>query len=295
MGRRNNKRLKFLLFICGFMGLVALPFAASYSSATISNAASVSITDTTKALIALHLASHAVCFPGNTISGEITNNMGVPLISLEATGASISSVNLSAGETATLSFQPSQIGFYTYDGEIHARWWNGSAQIPYSIGVKVVDPADIAVTWDATLAQISVANHCGHDLTVFVGDQSAYLASGDVALFARTGDITDVTFSLGGQLNYGARTAFTYDLGEQRDYTVTIPTVLLPPSVPMPATPTGVPLTGGLPEAPPTEELPDVPQTAEPTETAPPEEQISAGDDYLPEGDTEDTEVVIEP
>lgn len=293
MGRKSNKRLKLSLLICGFMGLTVLPFAASYSSTTISNAASIRVTDTANALIAVQLATHEAYFPGNEVSGYVTNNMGVPLTSLSASKATFNLSSLSSGAANTLSFSaPSQSGFYA--GEIHATWHNGSAQIPYSTYITVVDPADLDVTWDAASAQISVVNNSGHNLMATVGDKSANLSStgsaqfhqsgsksvhlvdNSLALFERTGNTTDVIFSLGGQ----------------RTYTITIPTVLLPPPKPTPA----------IPEAHPGEEpLEDRPLGEQETisnfdyNLPVSERTIIKGDDNVPVSRSEATEVIIEP
>lgn len=238
MGRKSNTRLKFLLLICGLTGLTVLPFAVSYSQATISNAASVRITDTANALIAVQLASQEVCFPGNIIRGSVINNMGVPLTRLKATNASLPPSILSVGAATSFSFSaPATSGLY--DGEIQAEWPNGSAKITYSVDLDVINPDDLHVYWDKTMAEVIVTNGSHHALEVIVGNMSQILQSGDSAPFQRTGESTNVTFSLVGQRNYIG----VFNLGEQRNYSVSIPTQLPPPptaiapEVAVPATP----------------------------------------------------------
>lgn len=193
MGKKNKRRLRLLLLACAFLGLKVLPFAASYTSATIFNSASVRITDNSNALIAVHLPSEVVCFPGNSISGKIVNNMGVPLHSLTATNALLTSSGIGAGGSAKFAFiAPSKSG--PYEGKIEARWANGSANIPYSVDITIVDPH---VVWDETLERVIVKNNSDYSILVQVGNASKELGSDESALFERTGDKTTVFFSIG--------------------------------------------------------------------------------------------------
>lgn len=197
MGKKNSRRLKLLLLVCAFIGLKVLSMAASYTSATIFSPASVRITDSANALIAVHLPDKVVCFTSNPISGKIVNNMGVPLHSLTVTNALLTSSGLGVGGSANFAFNaPSNSGLY--EGEIKAQWANGSAVIPYSIGITIVDLNNLHVSWDETLEMVIASNNSGYTLDVRVGDQSVELPSGQSSQFERTGDETVVVFSIGG-------------------------------------------------------------------------------------------------
>lgn len=261
------------------MGLAVLPFAASYSQATIANPASVKITDTANALIAVQMANREICFPGNLIRGNVINNMGVPLTRLEATKASFPPSILSVGAATSFSFSaPNTSG--TYDGVILAEWHNGSATIPYSVAIDVIDPNDLYVDWDENTAELTVTNASHHPLEVIVGNMSNTLQSGDSTQFQRTGDSTTVIFSLGGQRNL----ASAFSLEEERNYSVSIATQL--PLPPEPA----------VAETPPEEEPPANPSIDVVGEEAILEEPeaVSAGENNLPDSDIESTEAIIE-
>lgn len=280
MEKRTNYRLKLLLLICGFVGLAVLPFAASYSQATISNPASVKITDPANALIAVQLASQEVCFPGDTIQGNVVNNLGVPLTRLKATNATFLSSFLSVGATTSFSFSaPATSGLY--DGEIQAEWGNGSAKVPYSITLDVIDPNDLLVVWDQDKAEIITTNGSSHSLGVIVGNMSRTLQGGESAAFQRTGESTHVTFSLENQRDYISVSS----LGEQRNYSVSIATQLPPPPEPE------------VPETPLEEEPPANPSEDMSSKEAILEEQeaISEDDDKLQDSGIETTEAIIEP
>ena len=142
MGKKNSRRLKLLLLVCAFIGLKVLSMAASYTSATIFNPASMKVTDQGSALIAVRLPSEEVCFPGNVARGQVVNNMGGSLyLSLNSAGrytrVEIRPQELSAGRAADLSLTaPGESTLFT--GEILARWKNGSAEIPFSIDIRVI-------------------------------------------------------------------------------------------------------------------------------------------------------------
>lgn len=173
--------------------------AASYSSATIFGPASVGITDSANALIAIRLPQEEICFSGNPISGQITNNMGLPLHSLTATNALLSSSSLAAGGTANFGFNaPSRSG--TYTGTIEAQWTNGSAVIPYSVAVSIVDPGDLGINWDENAQKVTVVNKSHHTLWAHVGNELRVLESNRSTQFERAGDKTTVVFSTNGRV-----------------------------------------------------------------------------------------------
>lgn len=222
MGKKNSRRLKLLFLVCAFIGLKVLSMAASYTSATIFNPASMKVTDQGSALIAVRLPSEEVCFPGNVARGQVVNNMGGSLyLSLNSAGrytrVEIRPQELSAGRAADLSLTaPGESALFT--GEILARWKNGSAEIPFSIDIRVIDPENLHVDWDG--ANVLVTNNSGYPLQVHVGHQSSVLRDNDSTLFARTGDVTTVVFSIDGQ--------------RTRTYSTSISTLLPPPQMAIP-------------------------------------------------------------
>jgi len=124
--------------------------------------------------------------------------MGLPLHSLTATNALLSSSSLAAGGTANFGFNaPSRSG--TYTGTIEAQWTNGSAVIPCSVAVSIVDPGDLGVNWDENAQKVTVVNKSHHTLWVHVGNELRVLESNRSTQFERTGDKTTVVFSINGK------------------------------------------------------------------------------------------------
>lgn len=225
-GYRKNKRFKILLVICGLAGLIALPHVTSYTYAAITNRASVRITDTTNALIAVNLPDSVVCFSGNEIKGYVTNNMGVPLREISVSDR-VSDHMLSVGAKANLSLAAST-GSYEHSGTLTAKWENGSATVPYIVDVKTIDTSLLVTTWDLDSALGTITNNTGYNLQVIVAGIPYSLPNGEGLSFGQSGNST--TFSTSNTQPEGGSTNLTFLYNNQYDYIREVATPLPPPS-----------------------------------------------------------------
>ncbi len=275
--RKRNWRLTCLLLLCGIFGLVALPHASSYTNAFVTNACSLNITENENALIAIRLPRYEVCFPGNTITGCITNNMSVALTSLTATnGAQVDRPSLASGGTAALlltagtkgKLPPAPVSTVHHTGHILASWPNGEASISYSTSLEVIDPEQFSYSYDRQTQALAVSNPTKHNLYVSVdGNAQQLLPSlGQISLQCTRAQ-TQLEFSLG---------------SNNRSHTLSLPTPL-PQAVMQPKDNTA-PAT---PEAPPAPDRPDATvkeQPPTPGDPVPPTEPESAQPDVSNKG-----------
>lgn len=167
---RDLRRIRIIIIAFLIVTAGTLVKVWSYTTATVINEASVTITESENALIALNLPDDIIdVYQGVTEipCGTIKNNMPVPLNNLIVSGGGYSADDYSLGlddsTSICLHIPPDEeTGVKTYPGLVMAVWDGGSAEIEFEVIVRVVSPpndleptvSDTAITGESTTREI---------------------------------------------------------------------------------------------------------------------------------------------
>ncbi len=172
---RPSPLLSLTLILVLLASIGTLYGAWSFSRAKVTSSSSITVAKPEDALIGVRIDSRKEVIVGETTPcGTVTNNRATTTM-VEATGGfqfseqgekAKSVLALAPGQSARVMAPTDRVGDFNLAEKIQATWFNGRAQVGFSMNLTVHPKPSVSVIWDAPAQKRTLTNHSHRPVTV---------------------------------------------------------------------------------------------------------------------------------